>query len=93
MAATAIALDYYNRKVTIPIGKELPTDVDLNDEIEVIIKGKVKRLEAGEPAGESYKGSPMRPAEMSIEITSVTLEGKTNTFTKLSRQMDAIGDD
>jgi hypothetical protein len=93
MASTAIALDYYNRRVTVPIGKDLPTDVDLNDEVEVIIKGKVKRLEAAEPPGESYKGSSGRPAEMSLEITSVTLEGKTNTFTKMARNMDMAEDD
>lgn len=91
-AATPIALDYYNRRVSVPIGRKLPENIDLNEEVEIIIKGKVKRLEAAEPKGAHYKNDPGRPAEISIELTSVTIEGTTNTFTRLSKTMEVSDD-
>lgn len=90
MASTPIAVEYYNRRINVPIGKTLPEGTDLNDEVEIVIKGKVKRLEAAEAKGEHYKNDPGRPAEITIEITSVTFAGETNTFTKLNRELDAI---
>lgn len=90
MASTPIAMDYYNRQVTVPIGKDLPEDTNLNDEVEITIKGTVKRLEAARAKGEEYKTDPGRPAEITITINSVMFEGKTNTFTKLSREMDTL---
>lgn len=87
MASTPIAVEYYQRRISVPIGKEVP-EINMDDEVEIIIKGKVKRIEAAEKPGEAYKHSSGRPAEISIELTSVTFEGKTNTFTKLSREMD-----
>lgn len=90
MASTPIAVDYYQRRISVPIGKSLPEGTDLNDEVEITIKGKVKRLEAAEAKGEHYKNDPGRPAEITIEITSVTFEGKENTFTKLNRELDSV---
>lgn len=93
--AKAIALDYYNRCIRVPIGDSLPNDTDLNDEVEIVIKGRVKMLEAAVPKDAEYKGQAKRPAEMKIEITSVSFEGKTNTFTKLDREFDGpstVGD-
>lgn len=88
--AKAIALDYYNRCIRVPIGDSLPTDTDLNDEVEIVIKGKVKELKAAEPKGSHYKEDPFHPAEIKIEITSVSFEGKTNTFTKLDREFGGL---
>lgn len=76
----------------MPIGRTLPDNINLNEEVEITIRGTVKRLEAGRKKDEDYKGSPERPAEMAIQINSVTLEGTTNTFTKIARQMDMMDD-
>jgi hypothetical protein len=86
----SIALDHWGRKISVPIGKNLPEGTDLNDEVEITVKGKVKELRAAREKDEEYKGDHGRPAEVTIEITSVTFEGKTNTFTKISREMDAV---
>lgn len=92
MASTPIAMDYYNRRVTVPIGNSVP-EIDIEDEVEILIKGKIKTIRAPEKPNENYKGSTGSPAEVTIEITAVTFEGKTNTFTKLSRSMDVCEDD
>lgn len=90
MPSTAIAIDRWGRRISVPIGENLPSDIDLNDEVEITIKGKVKTLTAAEPKDYNYKGDKGRPAELTIELTSVTLEGKTNTFTNMARNMDKL---
>jgi hypothetical protein len=85
----AIPISSYNREVRIPIGKASDMgSVDLNEEVEITIKGKIKRLEAERPAGEEYKDQAFRPAEICIEISSVSLGDKESIFTTLSRKMD-----
>lgn len=94
MPATAspIAVDSWMRRVRIPLGKDVGT-VDLDSEVEITIRGKVKELHAAEAKGEHYKSDPGRPAEISIEIKSVTFNNKTNTFTKMARDLDKYESD
>lgn len=86
---SAIPIDNWGRRVRVPVGKAAGT-IDLDQEIEITIKGKVTSLEAAKPKGENYKGDPGHPAEITIEISSVTFNGKTNTFTKMNRDLDEM---
>lgn len=87
--SSPIAIENYARQVRVPVGKAAGT-VDLDEEVEITIKGKVKSLNAAESKGEHYKNDPGRPAEITIEISSVTFNGKTNTFTKMNRDLDKM---
>lgn len=89
MADKAIAISSYNREVRIPIGESKDVGaVDLDEEVTITLKGKVKRLEAATEAGKEYKTQPFRPAEIHLEITSVTMGETENLFTTLSRKDD-----
>lgn len=89
MADKAIAISSYTREVRIPVGKtsDLGT-VDLNEEVTITLKGKIKKMEAETPAGKEYKTQQFRPAEVVLEISSVTMGEQENLFTTLARKDD-----
>ena len=87
--AKTIALNSYEKTVHIPFGKT--TDIgtiDLNSEVEVTIKGKIKAIRAETPAGTEYKDQKFRPATMEIDMESVTMGDKTNIFTRMTHAED-----
>jgi hypothetical protein len=88
-AMTAIPIDSYGKKVRIPLG-DLAGSVNLDEEVEVTIRGKVSSLEAARKKGEEYPGDRGRPAEITIDISEVTFNNKTNKFTKMSRDLDKM---
>lgn len=84
----SITLDSYSRSVRIPFAKNKDMDpLELDEEVEITIRGKVKSVRAEVPAGTDYKEQKRQPPELEITMTSATMAGKTNTFTTLSKKM------
>lgn len=88
-----IAMDKYGRCIHVPIGNDADlSNINLTDDVSITIKGKVKTIQAERKKGEEYSGDMGRPAELSIEVSEVTFNGKTNTFTTMSHKMDSMDD-
>lgn len=83
-----IQLDSYARSVRIPFAANKDMDpLELDEEVEITIRGKVQSVRAEVPAGTNYKESPRQPPELEIKMTSATMNGKTNTFEAMSKKM------